>query len=117
MALAQLLDCSRFIDNAADAVLLPERPRQDLVDFVLRYGMQLIFPDGEEFVHEVRQEGRDIFSSVSGSNFLVCDGGLKAALSRKTGIYGPGSNMLFYWVKDTKCWQCSVSSPIISNGE
>jgi len=60
MALAQLLDYSRFIDSAAGAVLLPERPRQDLVDYVLRYGMQLIFQDGKEFVHEVRQEGRDI---------------------------------------------------------
>jgi hypothetical protein len=54
MAVGQLLDYSRFVDQAKLAILLPEGPRQDLLDFLDRYSIAVIAP---------RQGGR--FETVS----------------------------------------------------
>jgi len=54
MAVGQLLDYSRFVDQAKLAILLPEGPRQDLLDFLDSYSIAVIAP---------RQGGR--FETVS----------------------------------------------------
>ena len=49
MGLGQLLDYRRFVDNADCALLLPEKPREDLVDLIRKAGVALYWPDGGGF--------------------------------------------------------------------
>jgi hypothetical protein len=56
MAIGQLADYRRFIDNGAPnhvAVLLPSRPRPDLEALLLSQRITLIYPDGGGFVDSV----------------------------------------------------------------
>jgi hypothetical protein len=50
MALGQLLDYRRFVENAECAILLPERPRQDLVALIESAGLGLYWQEGNRFV-------------------------------------------------------------------
>jgi hypothetical protein len=49
MALGQLLDYRRFVEDAECAILLPERPRQDLVDLICSAGVGLYWQDRNQF--------------------------------------------------------------------
>ena len=49
MALGQLLDYRRFVENPECAILLPERPRQDLVALIQSAGIGLYWQEGNEF--------------------------------------------------------------------
>jgi hypothetical protein len=55
MALGQLLDYRRFIPGVRCAVLLPARPREDLLRLVLGVGVDLYWQDGGTFHHEPSQ--------------------------------------------------------------
>ena len=44
MAVGQLLDYSRFVDQAKLAVLLPEVPREDLLSFLRNHSIAVIVP-------------------------------------------------------------------------
>jgi hypothetical protein len=54
MAIGQLADYSRF-EHAPPtrAVLVPERPRRDLVDLLRSTRIGLIYPTKEEFTEEI----------------------------------------------------------------
>jgi hypothetical protein len=52
MALGQLLDYRRFVEAAECAILLPERPRQDLVALIHSAGVGLFWPKGGQFREE-----------------------------------------------------------------
>jgi hypothetical protein len=58
MAVGQLLDYSRFVDQPKLAVLLPEVPRQDLLDFVDRYAVTVIAPRSDGLFEMVRHAGK-----------------------------------------------------------
>jgi hypothetical protein len=49
MALGQLLDYRRFVEAAECAILLPERPRQDLVALIRSAGVGLYWDEGGRF--------------------------------------------------------------------
>ena len=49
MALGQLLDYRRFVEAAECAILLPERPRQDLVALIQSAGVDLYWREGDRF--------------------------------------------------------------------
>jgi hypothetical protein len=50
MAIGQLFDYGRFVDDARLALLLPEPPRKDLQDLLRHYGISMIVSDGSDFV-------------------------------------------------------------------
>jgi hypothetical protein len=52
MALGQLLDYRRFVPNPRCAILLPERPRQDLVALIHSAGVSLFWPEAGQFREE-----------------------------------------------------------------
>ena len=47
MALGQLLDYRRFVETAECAILLPERPREDLVALINSAGVGLYWREGD----------------------------------------------------------------------
>jgi hypothetical protein len=49
-AVGQLLDYGRFVDAKRRSVLLPSRPRGDLLEYLHAVGMEAIYPDGDEWV-------------------------------------------------------------------
>ena len=49
MALGQLLDYRRFVEGAECAILLPERPRQDLVALIQSASVRLYWQEGDRF--------------------------------------------------------------------
>jgi hypothetical protein len=49
MALGQLLDYKRFVERPDCPLLLPEKPRPDLVDLVSKAGVAMYWPEGEGF--------------------------------------------------------------------
>jgi hypothetical protein len=51
MALGQLLDYRRFAQGARCAILIPTRPRDDLVALVQGEGVELFWREGENFKH------------------------------------------------------------------
>lgn len=51
MAIGQLIDYRRFVSDSTEcAVLLPSRPRSDLIDLIESAGMRLIYEDDNKFV-------------------------------------------------------------------
>ena len=52
MALGQLLDYRRFVPNARCAILLPDKPRQDLVALIQSAGVGLYWQEGNQFREE-----------------------------------------------------------------
>jgi hypothetical protein len=44
------IDYRRFVDKCRLAVLLPERPRKDLLDLLASYEIAVIVPKGGDFV-------------------------------------------------------------------
>jgi hypothetical protein len=56
-AVGQLLDYQRFVDASALAVLVPSRPRPDLVDFLLHVGVAIIHPDEDRWVRISPERG------------------------------------------------------------
>jgi hypothetical protein len=57
MALGQLLDYRRFVDQSRLAILLPEAPRKDLRDLLALHQVSIIIPDSTGFV-ELGTQGR-----------------------------------------------------------
>ena len=52
MAIGQLLDYRRFArDGVRCAILVPSRPRDDLVEFVEECGVEFFWPEGKGFFH------------------------------------------------------------------
>jgi hypothetical protein len=49
MALGQLLDYGRFIDARTRTVLVPSRPRDDLLDYLASAGTRVVYPDGDQW--------------------------------------------------------------------
>lgn len=45
-AVGQLLDYGRFVDAATYAVLVPSRPREDLLAYLAAARISVIFPEG-----------------------------------------------------------------------
>ena len=58
MAIGQLADYGRFVDgeDAKQAVLLPERPREDLLALLASRHVIVIWPDGAGFVDTANGE-------------------------------------------------------------
>ena len=52
VAVGQLLDYGRFVDAKRRSVLLPSRPRGDLLEYLHAVGLEAIYPDGDEWVRE-----------------------------------------------------------------
>jgi len=50
IALGQLLDYRRFVPNARCAVLLPEKPRLDLLALIKSAGVGLYWQEGDQFI-------------------------------------------------------------------
>lgn len=50
-AVGQLLDYGRFVPDATRTILVPSRPRQDLLDYVKSVGIGVVFPIGKEWMH------------------------------------------------------------------
>ena len=50
MAVGQLLDYGRFANAERRSVLLPSRPRRDLLEYLHAVGVDAIYPTGEEWV-------------------------------------------------------------------
>ncbi len=57
-ALGQLLDYGRFADAATRAVLVPERPRGDLLAYLRAAGVDVIHPDGDTWRRHPAHIGR-----------------------------------------------------------
>jgi hypothetical protein len=51
-AVGQLLDYGRFVHAKTRAVLLPSRPRPDLLAYLRSAAVGVIYPDGDTWVHE-----------------------------------------------------------------
>ena len=68
MGLGQLLDYRRFVPNADCALLLPEKPRQDLLELVQAAGVVLYIPSATGFV---RLEGSLLTQDIA---TVACDG-------------------------------------------
>jgi hypothetical protein len=49
MALGQLLDYKRFVKQARCAILVPSRPRPDIVELVRTAGVELYWPENAGF--------------------------------------------------------------------
>jgi hypothetical protein len=49
MAVGQLLDYRRFVDAATLTVLVPRRPRADLLAYLAAAGVQAVYPDGDDW--------------------------------------------------------------------
>lgn len=49
MAVGQLLDYGRFIEHNRKVVLLPSRPRPDLIDYLHTLDIDIVYPDGSEW--------------------------------------------------------------------
>ncbi|MET9961451.1 hypothetical protein ABZ128_20750 [Streptomyces sp. NPDC006326] len=49
MAIGQLADYGRFVDHAARAILLPSKPRKDLLDLAQSQGCVVIWPGGKAY--------------------------------------------------------------------
>lgn len=49
MAVGQLLDYRRFVDAATLTVLVPSRPRADLLAYLAAAGIQAVYPDGDDW--------------------------------------------------------------------
>jgi hypothetical protein len=49
----QLLDYGRFIDAKTRTLLVPARPRQDLLDLLKTVGIGLVYPDGDQW-HRIK---------------------------------------------------------------
>lgn len=50
MAVGQLFDYGRFVPHQRKAVLLPGRPRADLLAYLDSVGVAAVFPEGDDFV-------------------------------------------------------------------
>lgn len=50
-AVGQLLDYGRFVPDASRTILVPSRPRQDLLDYVSSVNVGVVFPDGDKWVY------------------------------------------------------------------
>ncbi|GAA0960982.1 restriction endonuclease [Streptomyces rhizosphaericus] len=50
MAIGQLADYGRFVDHTVRAILLPSKPREDLMDLVKAQGCAVIWPEGKGFI-------------------------------------------------------------------
>ncbi len=48
--LGQLLDYGRYVDHKSKALLVPERPIDDLVSFLHTYGVVVIWPEDDDFL-------------------------------------------------------------------
>jgi hypothetical protein len=51
-AIGQLMDYGRFVDAKTRAVLVPSRPRSDLLSFLSAVNIAVIYPDGDSFARE-----------------------------------------------------------------
>ncbi|MFF9196914.1 restriction endonuclease [Streptomyces sp. NPDC014779] len=49
MAIGQLADYGRFVDHSARAILLPSKPRSDLIDLAHSQGCVVIWPEGKGY--------------------------------------------------------------------
>jgi hypothetical protein len=49
-AVGQLLDYGRFVDAKRRSVLLPSRPREDLLRYLHAVGVEAIYPNGDEWI-------------------------------------------------------------------
>lgn len=49
MAIGQLADYGRFVDHATRAILLPSKPRPDLIDLAHSQGCVVIWPEGKGY--------------------------------------------------------------------
>lgn len=50
-AIGQLLDYGRFVPGASRTILVPSRPRQDLLDYIASVDVGVVFPDEDGWVH------------------------------------------------------------------
>ncbi|MFH9888565.1 hypothetical protein ACH4OQ_28410 [Streptomyces luteogriseus] len=50
MAIGQLADYGRFVEYSIRAVLVPSKPREDLLALAESQGCAVIWPDGKVFV-------------------------------------------------------------------
>lgn len=50
-AIGQLLDYGRFVPGASRTILVPSRPRQDLLDYVASVGVGVVFPNKSGWIH------------------------------------------------------------------
>jgi len=50
-AVGQLLDYGRFVPDASRTMLVPSRPRSDLLDYVKSVGVGVVFPDGDGWTY------------------------------------------------------------------
>lgn len=51
-AVGQLLDYGRFAQAKTRSVLVPSRPREDLIAYLRSVGIGVIYPDGAKWVRE-----------------------------------------------------------------
>jgi hypothetical protein len=51
-AVGQLLDYGRFVDARTLSVLVPSRPRPDLIEYVKSVGMDVVYPDDDAWARE-----------------------------------------------------------------
>lgn len=49
MAVGQLLDYGRFVEAESRTVLVPSRPRNDLCSYLTAAGIQVVYPDGDNW--------------------------------------------------------------------
>lgn len=47
-AVGQLLDYGRFVEHQRLTILLPSRPREDLLSFVANVGIGVVYPEGPD---------------------------------------------------------------------
>jgi hypothetical protein len=50
MAIGQLADYGRFIDHSVRGILLPSKPRRDLLELAESQGCAVIWPEGKDYV-------------------------------------------------------------------
>ena len=50
MAIGQLFDYKRFVDCEKIAVLLPAKPREDLINLLLEYDVLVIYQEDNTFI-------------------------------------------------------------------
>jgi len=66
LAVGQLLDYGRFVEAASRSVLLPARPREDLVRYLKSVGVDVIYQDNEGWVRQ-SAAGDDLAGVSAGS--------------------------------------------------
>mgnify|MGYP003441135582 FL=1 len=49
-AVGQILDYGRFVEAKTRTVLVPSRPRPDLIDYVKSVDMDVVFPEDDSWV-------------------------------------------------------------------